>query len=204
MDLETLHLPRKSNAVPQSTPEIIDVDTYRLSVKRAISDVINLSDEEDDDDIKILNFIPKTIPFGKRKRFENGESSNSRAAAFVCEICTDTKTIKDAFFISGCSHAYCSDCVSMYISSKLDDNITNIGCPVPGCNGLLEAEFCRSILKPEVFERWGKALCEALIDVSEKFYCPLIFRLLTVVKKILMNEGVGCIVKCRLSKCNLV
>ncbi|WJX28662.1 RBR-type E3 ubiquitin transferase [Trifolium repens] len=210
MDLETFHLPSRSNRVPQSTPEIINLDTYRLSGKRVISEqlsniprvasvseVIDLSDEEDDDDIKILNFIPKSTSFGKRKRIDKGESSNSRNAPFVCEICTDTKTMRDAFYISGCSHVYCSDCVAMYICSKLDDNITNIGCPVPGCSGLLEPEYCYSILKPEVFERWGKALCEALIDVSEKFYCPF-----ADCSALLINDGTEAVGNTKCPHCN--
>jgi E3 ubiquitin-protein ligase RNF144 len=197
MDLETFHMITRSNRVPQFIPEIIDLDTYRLSGKRVISEVIDLSDEEDDDDIKILNFIPKSTSFGKRKRIEKGESSNSRNAPFVCEICTDTKTMRDAFYISGCSHVYCSDCVAMYICSKLDDNITNIGCPVPGCSGLLEPEYCYSILKPEVFERWGKALCEALIDVSEKFYCPF-----ADCSALLINDGTEAVGNTKCPHCN--
>lgn len=43
---------------------------------------------------------------------------------------------------------------------------------MPRCRGLLEAEDCRSILAPEILDRWGKALCEAVISVEEKFYCP--------------------------------
>ncbi|GAU44683.1 hypothetical protein TSUD_400250 [Trifolium subterraneum] len=188
MDFEKFHLPRRTNTVPQSTPEIIDLDTYRLSGKRAISDVINLSDDEDeDDDIKILNFIPKTTQFGKRKRMQEG-------AAFVCEICTDTKTIKDAFFISGCSHAYCSNCVAMYIGSKLDDNITNIGCPVPECNGLLEVEPCRSILSPEVFERWD---CSALLindgtEAAGNTKCPHCNRMFCARCKVPWHNGMEC------------
>jgi len=80
--------------------------------------------------------------------------------------------MKDAFYISGCSHVYCSDCVAKYIGSMLEENIVNIQCPFPGCKGSLEVDFCRSILPAKVFERWGKALCEALFDVSNKFYCP--------------------------------
>ncbi|XP_039165776.1 E3 ubiquitin-protein ligase RNF144B-like [Eucalyptus grandis] len=48
----------------------------------------------------------------------------------------------------------------------------HIDCPVLGCGGVLEPEYCRSILPPEVFDRWGNALCEALILEAERFYCP--------------------------------
>ncbi|TKY72925.1 E3 ubiquitin-protein ligase RNF144A-A [Spatholobus suberectus] len=131
--------------------------------------VINLSDTEEDDDVRILKFTPQSTTFGKRKKTK-GESSNS--APFLCEICTETKTASDSFGIIGCCHVYCKDCVAQYVESRLQENVVNIGCPVPRCRGLLEAEDCRAILAPPVFDRWGKALCEAVIAAEEKFYCP--------------------------------
>jgi E3 ubiquitin-protein ligase RNF144 len=124
---------------------------------------------------KFLNFIPKQIPMKKRKRndyFDKVGSSKSKNMEFDCKICTKTKTTGDAFYLSGCSHSYCSDCVVSYIRYKLEHKIINIMCPVPGCRGWFEPEFCRSILPTEVFERWDKALCEDLFNVREKFYCP--------------------------------
>ncbi|CAN1320882.1 E3 ubiquitin-protein ligase RSL1 [Linum perenne] len=49
--------------------------------------------------------------------------------------------------------------MAKYVASKLQDNLSSINCPVSGCDG-------------EVFDRWGKALCEALILGAHKFYCP--------------------------------
>ncbi|KAM5547113.1 E3 ubiquitin-protein ligase RSL1-like [Rosa sericea] len=106
-------------------------------------------------------------------------SSNNATAevgSFVCEICVEPKSVLDSFGIKDCSHAYCSDCVVSYVSSKLQDNVTTIGCPVPDCRGSLEPEHCLSILPPELFFRWGKALCEAVFadsdDYCRIFYCP--------------------------------
>lgn len=62
--------------------------------------------------------------------------------------------------------------MALYVESRLDENVVNVGCPMPGCRGLLEAEDCREILTPSVLDRWGKALCEAVISADEKFYCP--------------------------------
>ncbi|XP_057433529.1 E3 ubiquitin-protein ligase RSL1-like [Lotus japonicus] len=166
---------RRRTVLPPSI-EIIDVDSISFTRRTPpTTTVIDLSDTEDDDDddVRILNFIPANTPFGKRikkRHTEKAESSND--APFTCEICTDTKTVRDSFAISGCSHAYCSDCVATYVRSKLEENVINIRCPVSGCSGLLEAEDCRAILSPEVFDRWGTATCEALFAVSEKFYCP--------------------------------
>ncbi|WOG94165.1 hypothetical protein DCAR_0313458 [Daucus carota subsp. sativus] len=91
---------------------------------------------------------------------------------FTCDICVEQKPFKESFPVKGCTHYYCSDCVHKYVELKLQFNITQIPCPDSGCNGLLELEHCQSILPPEVFNRWGDALCEALILVSPKFYCP--------------------------------
>ncbi|KEH37671.1 putative transcription factor C2H2 family [Medicago truncatula] len=161
---------KKRNIAPA---EVMDFKSFRSLGKRPIPDVINLFDEEDEG-INIFNFTPKNNSYTKPKtnNLEKGESSNSSITPFVCEICTDTKTMKDAFYISGCSHAYCSDCVVKYINSKLEDNIVNIQCPVLDCEGLLDPQFCRPILSDEVYDRWGLLFCEALFKVSKKFYCP--------------------------------
>ncbi|XP_059633281.1 E3 ubiquitin-protein ligase RSL1-like [Cornus florida] len=145
--------------------------------------VIDLTHEYpiDDDDVKV---IASWTPSRKtRKRpftiAEKGESSNSKSSSddlhtptFICEICVEPKSYNESFSIMGCTHSYCSDCMIKYVASKLQDNITQIRCPVSDCKGLLEPEHCRSILPPEVFDWWGSALCEAVILGSEKFYCP--------------------------------
>ncbi|MCL7038351.1 hypothetical protein MKW94_028273 [Papaver nudicaule] len=80
--------------------------------------------------------------------------------------------INEAFEIKGCGHSYCSECMVRYVQSKIEENVISIGCPEIDCHGVLEPEICQSILPPEVFNRWGKALCEALILGTQKFYCP--------------------------------
>lgn len=137
----------------------------------------------DGEDVRFLGSVPAgaRLPSSrKRKRpysgasvAEPGQASNSQPdRPFTCEICVETRTGGDLFRIKGCSHAYCNDCVTKYIASKLHDNVTRIGCPVSDCGGVLEPEHCRSILPPELFDRWGNALCEAVISEGEKFYCP--------------------------------
>jgi len=128
---------------------------------------------------------------------EKGECSSSlKDELFFCEICTDMKQMKDGFCISGFSHADCSDCMAMYIGSKLKDNIINIRCPFSGCSGLLEADYCQSILPDEVFDRCGKASWEALIDDSEKFYCPF-----ADCSALLINEETEAVMKAECPYC---
>lgn len=141
--------------IKSESPIFIDLDQY--------------NDVEDDDDLRILCFPPA------QKFLEKGQSSKSkprRPLAFDCEICVESKPAVESFQISGCRHSYCCDCVSKYIAAKLQDNLLSIGCPVSGCSGRLEPDQCRLILPREVFDRWGDALCEAVVMRSKKFYCP--------------------------------
>ncbi|KAI8559323.1 hypothetical protein RHMOL_Rhmol04G0163300 [Rhododendron molle] len=132
--------------------------------------------------------IHLSSPSCKKTRVEMGESSDSPSTTIVCgkktlrrsknktlvcEICIETKPYSESFAIRGCTHSYCSDCVIKYVSSKLDQNIIQIRCPVPDCNkGGLDLEHCRAILPPEVYDKWGSALCESAFVASKKIYCP--------------------------------
>ncbi|XP_056166712.1 E3 ubiquitin-protein ligase RSL1-like [Syzygium oleosum] len=152
--------------------------------------------DDDDDDVRVLDHIPtetrssssrkrKKKPYSGSSVTETDQLSNSKPdPSFVCEICIEPRMSSDMFRIKGCSHVYCNECVTKYVTSKLGDNVTHVGCPVSGCGGVLELEHCSSILPPEVFDRWGKALCEALILEGERFYCP--FRDCSA---LLMNDG---------------
>ncbi|KAI5445744.1 hypothetical protein KIW84_013830 [Lathyrus oleraceus] len=142
---------RRGGGVPPSTTVVV-AKPFLFSPNRNISTIINLCKQEGNNS-RIISYIPETIPF-------------------VCEICTEAKTMKDAFDMRACSHTYCSDCVVMYIDSNLKNNIASLRCPFIGCSGLLEADSCRKILPAEIFDRWGRASCEALFDVSLKVYCP--------------------------------
>lgn len=159
-------------------------------------------DDEDnkDDDVTVISWFPAK----KRKTFFKGECSSApppsssasnpakkqmtikntkktkkekekEKETFMCEICVDEKPKTESFQISGCNHSYCCDCMVKYVASKLQENITKISCPFPGClTGKLNPENCRSILPSEVFVRWGDVLCESLILGTEKYYyCPL-------------------------------
>ncbi|XP_050216149.1 E3 ubiquitin-protein ligase RSL1-like [Mercurialis annua] len=142
----------------------------------------DIDDYDENDDLRILNFTPLSttqIKKNKNKRIftnsmtEKGQSSKTnKTPEFTCEICVETKFQTESFSIQGCTHAYCNDCTAKYIASKLEENVSTISCPVSGCSGFLELEYCHKILGSDVFDRWGSALCEALIVGSQKFYCP--------------------------------
>ncbi|KAK1355004.1 hypothetical protein POM88_048260 [Heracleum sosnowskyi] len=67
-----------------------------------------------------------------------------------------------------------SSSILSFCLTPIQDKITQISCPVSGCNGSLDPEHCRSVLAPEVFDKWGDELCEALIPAPDKSYSPFI------------------------------
>ncbi|XP_019459971.1 PREDICTED: uncharacterized protein LOC109359733 [Lupinus angustifolius] len=151
----------KNLAFPPTTDEVIDVETFHITqfslkgTHKSIAILIDLSDSDNDqnDDVRILTSKPPNTPFGKRKRiFEIGKSSNANnnntITPFICPIL-------------------------MYVESKIQENVVKIRCPKPECEvGLLELQRCRGILPKEVFDRWGDALCEAKILENKKLYFP--------------------------------
>ncbi|XVE51760.1 hypothetical protein DITRI_Ditri02bG0066600 [Diplodiscus trichospermus] len=97
-----------------------------------------------------------------------GESSRS-----YCEICVDRKERHQMFTISGCSHSFCSDCISTYVKTRLEQNITVIMCPGENCRVMLEFEACRPLLGKDVISLWGDLLCEELLcSTGGRLYCP--------------------------------
>ncbi|CAB4288072.1 unnamed protein product [Prunus armeniaca] len=61
----------------------------------------------------------------------------------------------------------CDFCVE---SKHLQDSFK-----VKGCKGMLDPEHCRPILPNQIFDRWGSALCEAVVmgSKTDKYlYCP--------------------------------
>jgi E3 ubiquitin-protein ligase RNF144 len=131
-------------------------------------------DCDGNDDVKVLWF--KTPLKKEKKPFlssvtEPGESS--APPRFECGICADEKPREESFSGGACEHAYCADCTAKYVAAKLSDNVTAIPCPWPECAATLEPERCRRVLSGEVFERWGMALCEALVlGTGKTLYCP--------------------------------
>ena len=86
------------------------------------------------------------------------DDQENDSPTFICDICIEEKDLFDLFNLKGCTHFYCSGCTVRYATSKLDDNVTRISCPISDCQGMLELEFYRQILPKYVFDRWGVAL----------------------------------------------
>ncbi|MED6191754.1 hypothetical protein PIB30_003557 [Stylosanthes scabra] len=90
----------------------------------------------------------------------------------ICEICAETKETSQMFSNKNCDHSFCSDCVTKYVATKIQESITLVPCPGLNCKGFLELDSCRPMLPKELLDRWDDALCESLFLAVPKFYCP--------------------------------
>lgn len=97
---------------------------------------------------------------------------NHGTPLFLCQICCQSKPLKNSFNVEGCAHFYCTKCTLKYIVSKLQCNMLYIMCPEPECSGALNPQHCKPIVPNNVLVWWENALCEAAISEKDKFYCP--------------------------------
>lgn len=101
---------------------------------------------------------------------EIGHASGS--TEFYCNICMETKESSQRFDMRSCSHAFCGSCIGQYVATRVEEKVTSIGCPSPGCKeGILDPDKCRHVVAKEVFDRWGLALCESVLG-QKAFHCP--------------------------------
>ncbi|XP_073294614.1 E3 ubiquitin-protein ligase RSL1-like [Primulina huaijiensis] len=50
---------------------------------------------------------------------------------------------------------------------------TVLKCPVGlDCGEILEIDACRQIVPMYLISMWDDAICESMLDASQKFYCP--------------------------------
>ncbi|KAJ4956820.1 hypothetical protein NE237_013603 [Protea cynaroides] len=94
-------------------------------------------------------------------------------SSFTCEICIEplpqNKKFKNK---KGCVHPFCLDCIAKYIEVKVEDHITEVKCPGLNCKKLLDPLSCRSILTPQLFEKWCDVLCNSAVLKFDRVYCP--------------------------------
>ncbi|TYG35865.1 hypothetical protein ES288_D13G017600v1 [Gossypium darwinii] len=83
----------------------------------------------------------------------------------------------------------------IYVEAKPLDISFNI----KDCEGVLDPDFCSEILPRDLFNRWGKALCESALLASEKFYCPY-----QDCSALLVNDGEKSIQRSRCPLCKRV
>lgn len=89
-----------------------------------------------------------------------------------CEICLEDKEKWQMIENDGCSHLFCSECMSKHIISRVEANTQEVVCPGVNCSALLNASACRHLVPMETLVRWDEAVCNSMYVESQKLYCP--------------------------------
>ena len=98
-------------------------------------------------------------------------------AVATCKICLDYVPPSHVHHASrGCAHAFCTACLSGYISAKTQGGrISDVKCPGDGedCCNVLDPELLQGIISGEAFEALCAALCMSMVEGAGNFcYCP--------------------------------
>ncbi|XP_010242090.1 PREDICTED: ATP-dependent RNA helicase DEAH11, chloroplastic [Nelumbo nucifera] len=98
-------------------------------------------------------------------------SAKEEGSVEDCPICCEEKP-SSMMIKMKCSHKFCSHCMRIYVDGKLQASQVPIRCPQLKCKYYISASECKSFLPVTCYESLEKALLEANILDSEKFYCP--------------------------------
>ncbi|KAJ6934409.1 hypothetical protein NC651_009438 [Populus alba x Populus x berolinensis] len=100
------------------------------------------------------------------------QSGAAESSLSFCEICVERKENDQMFKTESCVHSFCNDCISRHVAAKVQYGARVVTCPGLNCRAVLDLDTCRPILTRVVIDLWEDALCEEVIDASQRFYCP--------------------------------
>ncbi|KAJ4813571.1 RING/U-box superfamily protein [Rhynchospora pubera] len=118
-------------------------------------DLIPISDENYAKELQLQEFLfsafTRSVPSAQTERKDKVSSPLSQV---VCKICMETLPTAELFRTSNdCSHVFCRDCLSRYLGTEIQENISVVRCPDENCKAVLEPGMCQELLPSEVFER---------------------------------------------------
>ncbi|KAJ3704877.1 hypothetical protein LUZ61_008582 [Rhynchospora tenuis] len=106
--------------------------------------------------ISSITVSPKPVKIAVDNRASSSSSSsspNSQANQLFCKICMENVPASKLFQMSkACSHVFCRDCLSRYLGTEIQENISAVRCPEENCKVVLEPGMCQELLPSEVFQ----------------------------------------------------
>lgn len=98
---------------------------------------------------------------------------------YECEICMESKTDDEIFWLDGCEHDgfTCIDCMTMQCVVKIKDGHSQITCPHPKCSAPVVKDVVLYLLydiDPALITLYNELLYKkALNDMPDISYCPV-------------------------------
>jgi len=100
--------------------------------------------------------------------------SDGTSTSGMCGICFEDFE-RSELFSTGCEHAFCADCWSGYVSSKLGDGnpVVNTTCPMTKCSVKVQESTLRRFLSDEDRQKFNNLLWRSFVELNERIQpCP--------------------------------
>lgn len=90
-----------------------------------------------------------------------------------CQICGNMKSLEDFAYLANCICMYCRECTKGYISSRIDDNYTDMPCMNTACKLPIEYNDVMTLVINDDREKYTFLLLrKALLSMPEYKLCP--------------------------------
>lgn len=94
----------------------------------------------------------------------------------VCEICSEDLLGSKFFFMSGCEHSFCHECVFEMVTSKIKEgNIANLKCANKDCGKAFNDIDVKALgLGEDLQKKYEKlSLDNAIANMDDMGWCPV-------------------------------
>lgn len=94
----------------------------------------------------------------------------------VCDICTEDLLGSKFFFMSGCEHYFCLECVTSMVTEKIKEgNIASLKCPKADCGKCFSDNDVKNLnLELDLQKKYEKLSLEnAIANMDDLGWCPL-------------------------------
>lgn len=106
--------------------------------------------------------------------YENNSETQKRKNNETCDICMGEITDK---LNNNCKHYYCKNCIINYITDKINTRVVfKINCPagIDYCSEVYSSDFIRSLVSPELIEKYEKYLkIHEILKIPFAILCPI-------------------------------
>ena len=92
----------------------------------------------------------------------------------TCQICFESYRGSEFSALPNCGHLFCKQCLKGHAEFQIEQgHMTRVHCPESACDGLIDGGTIKSLVKPELFQRFDKIMLNfAIRSMSATDWCP--------------------------------
>ena len=105
--------------------------------------------------------------------YETLVANSFQMEQFECAICMDDRSGLECHKMSNCGCVFCTDCLSGYFESKIQDGDTSFTCPNPTCGETISQRDIQIHVERDKFNRFERLQFNRALDTMDDIaYCP--------------------------------